>query len=92
MRLIDADELKQSIRDRYYDNPYAIEIITEINWAPDVNAAEIIHGEWVGRRGSGGYDDYYCSVCGVYEEGTSNPKYLGNYCPNCGARMDGGSK
>jgi hypothetical protein len=45
MRIIDADALIQSIRDKYYDNPYVIEIITEINWAPDVSAAEIIHGD-----------------------------------------------
>jgi rubrerythrin len=50
-------------------------------------ADHTVHGKWVGRCKSGQYDDYYCSVCGTYEEGTRNRKLLGNYCPNCGAKM-----
>ena len=48
----------------------------------------VIHGKWIGRHGRGGYDDYKCSVCGVYDTCTSNPRLLGNYCPNCGVKMD----
>lgn len=46
---------------------------------------KVIYGEWVGRHGLGGYDDYRCSVCGMYEEGTRNPNLLGKYCSYCGA-------
>ena len=45
---------------------------------------------------TGGHDavcEYVCSVCGkpniVDEFGDS---YLPNFCPNCGAKMDGGDK
>lgn len=58
---------------------------------PAADVEPVRHGEWIGRYGNGGYDDYYCSICGMYEEGTRNPKFLGNYCPNCGAKMDGGT-
>ena len=48
---------------------------------------EVIYGEWIGRHDFGGYDDYRCSVCGMYEEGTRNPNLLGKYCSYCGATM-----
>lgn len=53
---------------------------------------EVKHGEWIGRCGTGPYDDYYCSLCGMYEEATRNIKRLGKYCSYCGARMDGGKE
>ena len=47
----------------------------------------VVRAEWIGRHGLGGYDDYKCSACGMYEEGTRNPNLLGNYCSYCGALM-----
>lgn len=77
------------------ENPFACEGCaerTEMLKIPSADVAPVVHGEWLGRHGDGGYDDYYCSVCGMYEEGTRNPKLLGNYCSNCGAKMDGGKQ
>ena len=60
-----------------------------INTAADV--APVVHGRWIDA-----YPDIepnpmfmygICSECG-FEQGIS--KYL-NYCPNCGAKMDGGN-
>lgn len=50
---------------------------------------EMKHGEWVGGK----FNDY----SGEYEEQCSNCKkysreYARPYCPNCGAKMDGGKK
>lgn len=45
---------------------------------------------------TGGHDavcEYVCSVCGkpnIVDE--FDDSYLPNFCPNCGARMDGGDK
>ena len=55
----------------------------------EVDMVEVKHGKWLGRCGTGQYDDYYCSLCGKYEEGTRNKNRLGNYCSWCGAKMDG---
>ena len=44
--------------------------------APSADVAPVVHGRWLG---------YECSVCGVSSEYGSS-----NYCPNCGAKMDGG--
>lgn len=52
------------------------------------DVVEVRHGRWVGR---GSIADPYikCSLCGQ-----EKPILLGNfkfnYCPNCGAKMDGG--
>lgn len=49
-----------------------------------VNAVEVVHGRWR-FCGSDRYNDAYeCSVCGKMAMDDSN------YCPNCGAFMDGG--
>ena len=58
---------------------------------PAADVAEVVHGQWIDA-----YPDIepnpmfmygICSECG-FEQGIS--KYL-NFCPNCGAKMDGGA-
>lgn len=60
---------------------------------PTVDAVEVVHGEWTcdSEDGFENYD-WHCSQCGgsiPYRCG--NPKFT-NYCPNCGAKMDGERK
>ena len=56
---------------------------------PTVDAVEVVHGEWV-VCGDGEYVPFMCSACGKttswYHAQTAN------YCPNCGAKMDGEAK
>lgn len=49
------------------------------------DVVEVMHGEWLGRRG-GFFDFATCSNC--KEDYPLGGDTL-NYCPNCGARMDG---
>lgn len=50
--------------------------------APTADVKEVKHGEWK-KRGN----EKKCSVCEfIYY--SNNDEW--NYCPNCGARMDGG--
>ena len=67
----------------------ASSIYAVIDNAPAADVAEVVHGQWIDA-----YPDIepnpmfmygICSECG-FEQGIS--KYL-NYCPNCGAKMDG---
>ena len=53
---------------------------------PTVDVQEIKHGEWREHN-----KIYICSQCGYSFE---NEGYIAffNYCPNCGARMDGEGK
>ena len=61
---------------------------------PTVDAVEVVHGKWINDAVEGfspfadspiWIDVMQCSVCKGYIDG-SHPK---NYCPNCGAKMDG---
>lgn len=68
---------------------YALDLIEEVS-AADV--VEVKHGEWSYEYSGdklGGTDatyDYRCSVCDEFALEESN------YCPNCGAKMDGERK
>ena len=49
----------------------------------------LIGDAWVERSAEYG-DCAYCSVCGSYAKLDGSEEYaLTNYCPNCGAKMDG---
>ncbi len=57
---------------------------------PTADVVEVKHGEWT-KTGDRKLDIIYagrkCSECGYVYCGD-----LTNYCPNCGAKMNGGSK
>lgn len=54
----------------------------KVSRLPTIDAVPVVHGEW--KRSHSNWGE--CSACGEHN------KYLKrwNYCPNCGARMDGG--
>ena len=61
----------------------AVELVKE---APAVDAVPVVHGRWnLIFRGN-----YECSVCGCIPYYAGNINTL-NYCPNCGAKLDGGN-
>ena len=71
--------------------------IAEVVNAPTIDAVSVVRGEWIVYEGGWKDLDYYppkckCNQCG-YEEGLyilhAKPT---NYCPNCGAKMDGERK
>ena len=77
--------------DPYYD-PYgegftdAVESIVGWMECNTVDAVEVVHGEWV-VCGDGEYVPFMCSACG--KTTSWYHKQTANYCPNCGAKMDG---
>ena len=59
--------------------------------APTVDAVEVVHGRWEPRTDAIGF--VRCSVChdcNIYDDWADGKKW--NYCPNCGAKMDGDIK
>lgn len=69
----------------------AIEILTEIEYAPTVDVAEIRRGRWIYRDSDLDWQEYECSVCHTLRIFDVDEE-LHNYCPNCGAKMDKGEE
>ena len=105
MRLIDADELLETgygarIIVSEHKHPYdavrrqgnAFEKAVKV--APTVDAVPVVHGRWNARdiiAKQAGYGQRYYN----HAECKVNPcelfKAAYDYCPNCGAKMDGGN-
>lgn len=62
----------------------------EISKIPAADVEPVVHGHFVhdGSRIAHGVDWWHCSNCGRLASGVETRF---NYCPWCGARMDGGS-
>ena len=62
----------------------AIDMIED---APAADVAPVAHGEWEIVVGSNGKEYMVCTCCRVSQDLTG----VFTYCPNCGAKMDGGA-
>ena len=101
MRLIDADALKAVFEEKSSEMVCGVElckaIISRIDEMPTVDAVPVRRGKWIIRDNPDtGWYRITCSECG--ENVTSeapcigflpNAKVMWDYCPYCGARMDG---
>ena len=93
-RHIDADKLVAEIREvlnlrqdykammSYFCYEQFIELLEE---APTADVVEVKHGEWKSFEIP---HMMRCSECGVSELDIHRTKF--DYCPSCGAKMDGG--
>ena len=99
MRLIDADKVIDVMKAAYWDeniqsakdDPCVIDAmidwsIRQVKDAPTEDAAPVVHAHWIERQLSErGEFEFCCSKCEHTNYGYDNP---GNYCPDCGAKMD----
>ena len=71
-------------------------IIDELEKIPTVDAAPVVHGRWIKMTGMMPpeyHGHYECSECQWHMKGLRNSWTREEelpYCPNCGAKMDGG--
>ena len=70
----------------------------EVIAAPTIDAVEVVHGWWKEHYFSHRVDTYgnpdigmECSVCNFRWYSVHDAKSYFFYCPNCGAKMDGGA-
>lgn len=64
-------------------------VISLVKSQPTADVQEVRHGKWqcCDNNNNTIYNDWYCSECGYYSD-IRNKNRLGNYCSNCGAKMD----
>lgn len=72
-----------------YDEHYRLIVpLSKIRKFPSADVAPVVHGKW----GLVNEDRYRCDRCEqitTVDECMGKPNY--NFCPNCGAKMDGGT-
>ena len=100
-KLIYADDaikaLKANVTDMenyvYYTSNLGVpedDIEEIINELPTVDAVEVVHGEWEVCEDDWNEEvTYKCSNCGDELVTLYGFEIDWNYCPNCGAKMDG---
>ena len=99
-RLIDANKFKRKMKLEFLDRRNKFismnDLFECIGDMPTVDAVEVVHGRWDKYTDHvfNGYDaegriryrkvrTCYCNQCG------HGSAVASNYCPNCGAKMDG---
>ena len=91
--LIDRNALKAALDDGWTPDIMVSEMWEIVDRIPTVDAEPVRHGRYIGTEydgyadGNPVYYEWICSECEcVFED--EKPHY--RYCPNCGAKMDGG--
>lgn len=85
-----AELLKKQYNASNFCSPELAEMavdVRDIEDAPAADVAPVVHGRWI-SYGIGYGFCYKCSACGYIDGYPFNDRH--NYCPGCGAKMDGG--
>ena len=83
---IKKEDIEQKIQDGLNNlilGHDAIEVLGMIYEMPTADVAPVRHGRWLPIHSTAAGDIQYCSACEI------GCTWKPNYCPNCGAKMDG---
>ena len=85
-RLISLDEaLEATHKEVFWTESEQAAVRSFLVKQPKVDAVEVVHGRWIWKPIDEISEVLTCSVCGNGGCDENHP-----YCPNCGAKMDGG--
>ena len=88
-----ADYIRREDALKALYNDYAYSAMDVIKRLPAADVVEVVHGQWddSGRYTfPSGTTAVRCTNCGCALEESEYHLYDWNYCPICGAKMDGG--
>lgn len=100
MRLIELERAKKEILEWavVITKPHLLskeDTLHVLDTLPTIEAEPVRHGRWEDRANPQwpAYDIRHCSVCGwnIPKTKLRNKDANWNYCPHCGAKMDGDS-
>ena len=93
-KYVELETAIDAVNDVYYDSPdinlSADKLEAALRDIPYTDVVPVVHGRFVhdGPRFAGGVDWWHCSNCGRLASGVETRF---DYCPWCGAKMDGGN-
>lgn len=61
-----------------------LNIVARIEKIPSADVDPVVHGKWMPFHSEAAGDIQYCSACEIGFDAKTD------YCPHCGAKMDGG--
>ena len=104
-RYIDADKVIEALQEEFEFEPTLCTedenkwfkrgikcAIRNVDRIPTADVEEVKHGKWIEKEEIYGDVYYTCSNCNndwTTIDGTPQENFM-NYCPHCGAKMDGG--
>ena len=88
-RLIDLNKIKPMGFPSYEMD--GLDVVRYLNTLPTVDAVEVVHSEWIMVIDENDCECIECPLCGeqFYDGDNDTFDKPWNYCPNCGAKMDG---
>lgn len=94
-RYIDADEFEDELYEHEFSNWCDKDEVSElIDNMPSADVEPVKHGRWIKSKAGGVLCSECCSYALYVEKGSFTTKRIEQeksaYCPNCGAKMDGG--
>ena len=91
-RLIDANALLEDLEAAKNNSGMGVivanTLMRYVKRCPTVGAVEVVHGRWKFLDIDGWWFDE-CSICGNTTPNRDGSPPGWNYCPNCGAKIDG---
>lgn len=94
MSLIDGNALAVTyceVDEKHDSAPWILsDILDFLNDAPTVDAAPVVHGYWI-YHVDGLFPEESTQECSVCHEHESVTICNDRFCPNCGAKMNGGA-
>lgn len=89
---IEREEAIDTVLDAYFNTP-KVNLKGELFYKgllkmPAADVVQVKHGQWIDNGANGYKWAFVCSLCGYVDGHPFDNRH--NFCPNCGAKMDGG--
>lgn len=78
-----TDYIKRSDAAKLLGYIFGVDVVRRLHEVPAADVAEVVHAKWIPFHSEAAGDIQYCSACDIGFDARMD------YCPHCGARMDG---